>query len=428
MELTILRRHCRGLLALLLLLLSAGAAWAQAGQVYTATGIDVDITGDIATLRDQAMLEGQRKALQEVLSDIAPADSVSSLTLPSDDEISGWVQDFEIEEEKLSATRYIGRFTFRFMAEPVQQFLAGNDVAFAQMQTKRLLVLPIYTDETGNSNLWGAANLWLAQWSLKAPNVSLVPMTLPSGDVSDTSTLSATQALAGDLPRLTALADRYGAGDVLVAEARASPAGGDAGEDGTQTLAITATRYSREAPKSFSDSVTGDAAAIDDLLGQSADRTIDWVQNEWKQANLVDAGTQSRMTIEVPISTLKQWVDIKKQLGGVPSLKSVQLVSLTRTLAVLDISFLGDVMQFQRSLAQQDLSLATAIGDPNKGTLRQDANASASQPPPPAPLPSQLTQPAAPPMTQPGMPQMNQPAVPSQMNEPAVPNQPAVPQ
>jgi hypothetical protein len=418
MELTILRRHCRGLLAVLLLLLAAGAAWAQAGQVYTAAGINVDITGDIATLRDQAMLEGQRKALEKVLNDIAPADEVASLTLPSDEEISNWVRDFEIEEEKLSATRYIGRFTFRFMAEPVQQFLAGHDVAFAQMQTKRLLVLPIYTDETGNSNLWGPANLWLAQWSSRAPNVSLVPMTLPAGDDSDTSTLSATQALAGDLPRLTAMADRYGAGDVLVAEARVSPGS----TEGMKTLVITATRYSRETPKSFSDSVTGDAAAIDDLLGQGADRTIDWVQSEWKQANLVDAGKQSRMTIEVPISTLKQWVDIKKQLGGVPSLKSVQLVSLTRTLAVLDISFLGDVTQFQRSLAQQDLSLATAIGDPTKGTLRQDANASASQPPAPAPLPSQMMQ------TQPAVPQTYQPAVPGQMNQPAVPGQPAVSQ
>ena len=99
---------------------------------------------------------------------------------------------------------------------------------------------------------------------------------------------------------------------------------------------------------------------------------------------------------EVPIGTLKQWVDIKNQLGGVPSLKSVRLVSLTRNLAVLDISFLGDVPQFQRSLAQQDLSLATALGDPSKGTLRQDPNASVSQPPPPAPLPSQMNQPAVP--------------------------------
>ena len=406
MELTIIRRHCRGLLALLLLVLSTGVAAAQSGQVYTATGIDVDITGDIATLRDQAMLEGQRKALQKVLTDIAPAERAAVAALPSDDVISTWVQDFEIEEEKTSATRYIGRFTFRFMAEPVQQYLAGNSVQFAQIQTKRLLVLPIYTDEAGNSNLWGPTNLWLAPWSLKAPNISLVPMLLPTGDVADTEALSATQALAGDLPRLTALAQRYGAGDVLVTEVRASPPGAD----GRQTFAITATRYSRESPQSFTDSLSGDPATIDESLSQSADRTIAWVQSQWKQANLVDASKQSTMTIEVPIATLKQWVDIKKQLGGVPSLKSVRMVSLTRSLAILDISFLGDVPQFQRSLAQQDLSLATALGDPSKGTLRQDPNASVSQPPPPAPLPSQ----------------MNQPAVPG--SDPAVPNQPAVPQ
>jgi hypothetical protein len=406
MALTIIRRHCRGLLATVLLVLCASSASAQAGQVYTATGIDVDITGDIATLRDQAMLEGQRKALQKVLSDIAPADRVASLTLPSDDVISTWVQDFEIEQEKASATHYIGRFTFRFMAEPVQQFLASNNVEFAQTQTKRLLVLPIYTDESGNSNLWGPSNLWLAQWSQKAPNVSLVPMVLPAGDASDTSTLTATQALAGDVSRVDALAQRYGAGDVLVTEVKAAPPGAD----GQQALAITATRYGREAPQTFADTVTGDPGTIDDLLGQSADRTIAWVQSEWKQANLVDASRQSTMTIEVPVSSLRQWVDIKKQLGGVPSLRSVRLVSLTRTMAILDISFLGDLPQFQRTLAQQDLSLAMALGDPTKGTLRQDTNASATLPTPPAPLPVPIDQPAVP------------------GSAPAVPDQPAVPQ
>jgi hypothetical protein len=205
MVLTIIRRHCRRLLAALFLALAAGSAFAQQGAIYTATGIDVDVTGDTATLRDQAMLQGQRLALQKVLADIAPADRVASLQLPSDDVISTWVQDFEIEEEKSSATHYIGRYTFRFMADPVQQFLAGKNVQFAQIQTKRLLVLPIYTDETGNSTLWGPSNLWLGPWSTKAPNVSLVPMVLASGDLSDTSTLSATQALAGDLQRLTAL-------------------------------------------------------------------------------------------------------------------------------------------------------------------------------------------------------------------------------
>ncbi|HWA47998.1 MAG TPA: DUF2066 domain-containing protein [Dongiaceae bacterium] len=385
-----------------------GAAWAQAGAVYTATGIDVDVTGDIATLRDQALLQGQRLGLQKVLTQIAPADRVQSLTLPSDDVISTWVQDFEIEQEKASATHYIGRFTFRFLADPVQQFLAGNNVAFAQAQTKRVLVLPVYTDETGNSTLWGPANLLLLPWGAKAPNASLVPLVLPSGDISDSTSLSATQALAGDTQRLAAMAQRYGAAEVMVTEVKAAPVG----PDGMQSFAVAATRYGRGATTQFSDTVSGDPATMEALLGQTVDHTINWVQGQVREANMVDATRQTAMMVDVPLTSLRQWVDIKKQLGGVPSLKSVRLVSLTKAMAVLDISFLGDVPHFQRALAQQDLALD--LQAPNKGLLRQDSSAHSGGLPEPAPMPAPAPAPTDDSYLAP--------------SEPVVPPQPAVPQ
>ncbi len=406
----VFRRLCRGLLMVAFLAASASAAWAQAGAVYTATGIDVDVTGDIATLRDQAVLQGQRLGLQKVLAQIAPAERVQSLTLPSDDVISSWVQDFQIEQEKASATHYIGRFTFRFLAEPVQQFLAGNNVAFAQAQTKRVLVLPVYTDETGNSTLWGPANLLLPPWGAKAPNASLVPLVLPSGDVSDSTTLSATQALAGDTQRLAALAQRYGAGEVMVTEVKAAPIG----PDGMQSFAVSATRYGRNETTQFSDAVSGDPATMEALLGQTVDHAINWVQGQVRDANMVDATRQTAMMVDVPLTSLKQWVDIKKQLGGVPSLKSVRLVTLTKAMAVLDIAFLGDVPQFQRQLAQQDLALD--LQAPNKGLLRQDTSARSGGLPEPAPMPAPAPSPP---------PSDDSYLAPA---EPVVPAQPAVPQ
>lgn len=412
MAFKVLRRLCRGLLMAALLALPTagltGAAWAQAGAVYTATGIDVDVTGDIATLRDQALLQGQRLGLQKVLTQIAPADRVQSLTLPSDDVISTWVQDFEIEQEKASATHYIGRFTFRFLADPVQQFLAGNNVAFAQAQTKRVLVLPVYTDETGNSTLWGPANLLLLPWGAKAPNASLVPLVLPSGDISDSTSLSATQALAGDTQRLAAMAQRYGAAEVMVTEVKAAPVG----PDGMQSFAVAATRYGRGATTQFSDTVSGDPATMEALLGQTVDHTINWVQGQVREANMVDATRQTAMMVDVPLTSLRQWVDIKKQLGGVPSLKSVRLVSLTKAMAVLDISFLGDVPHFQRALAQQDLALD--LQAPNKGLLRQDSSAHSGGLPEPAPMPAPAPAPTDDSYLAP--------------SEPVVPPQPAVPQ
>ena len=89
MAFTVIRRLCRGRLtaailacAAAFLALPGGAAWAQAGAIYTATGIDVDVTGDIATLRDQALLQGQRLGLQKVLAEIAPAERVQALVEP----------------------------------------------------------------------------------------------------------------------------------------------------------------------------------------------------------------------------------------------------------------------------------------------------------------------------------------------------------
>ena len=152
------------------------------------------------------------------------------------------------------------------------------------------------------------------------------------------------------------------------------------------------------------------------MLGQTVDRTIAWVQGQVREANLVDASRQSSMTVDVPLSSLRQWVEIKKQLGGVPSLKSVQLVSLTRTLAVLNVAFLGDITHFQRALARQNLALDVLA--PDKGMLRQDASLNTGGGlPMPAPMPAPAPAPFAP-----------SPEGYLAPSEPAVPDQPAVPQ
>src|SRR6185369_13022623 len=195
--------------------LAASPVWAQQ-DVFVATGIPVDITGDLATLRDQAMMQAQRDAFRKVLAQIASEQEVATLAMPSDDQLTSWVQDFEIEDEKMSASRYIGRFTFRFAAEPVRQYLSEGGVSFAETSSKPVLVLPVYTDETGTTELWGPTNVWMSTWTARPQQPGLVPIVAPRGDLDDSNTISATQALAGDQAGIQTLAQRYDAGDVMV--------------------------------------------------------------------------------------------------------------------------------------------------------------------------------------------------------------------
>jgi hypothetical protein len=333
------------------------ASPAKADQnIYVAAGIPVDLTGDIATLREKAMLQAQRDGLKKILASIASADALQGLQLPDDDTITSWVQDFEIEEEKSSASRYIGKFTFRFMADPIRQFLTENNVPYAETESKAVLVLPVFTNETGDTELWGPTNPWFAAWASRPQQPGLVPIQTPVGDLPDQNAISATQALAGDQARIQSLADRYAAGDVIVAEATLQPPSAD----GKRMLNLSVIDYGSGGGQSAKDQITNDTGNIDQLLKDGVDRVASLVQNSWKQDNLVDPNQRSQVKVHVPFSSLQQWVEVKRHLAQVSLVKSVNLTNLSRTGADIELTYLGDEVQFVRALNQANLMITSS--------------------------------------------------------------------
>jgi len=362
--------------------LPASPAWADQ-NVFVAAGIPVDLTGDIATLREKAMLKAQRDGLLKVLSTVATPEDLKGVTLPGDDEITSWVQDFEIEEEKTSASRYIGRFTFRFMADPIRQFLTDQGIPYAETESKAVLVLPVYTTETGDTELWGPANPWFASWAARPQQPGLVPIRTPVGDLPDVNTITATQALAGDNARIRALADRYAVGDVMVAEAALQPPS----PDGKRTLALTVASYGASSVQNLKDQVTSDTGDVDQLLKDGVEKVAELVQNSWKQENLVDPNQRAQVKVHVPFSTLDQWVQVKKHLAQVNLIKSVNLTHLSRSGADIELTYLGDEVQFIRALNQADLMIVSSGAGMQTMTLAPGGGAQNN---------TDLTQPIAP--------------------------------
>jgi hypothetical protein len=346
-------------LAVVVLLAATGLSSHPAAadpNIYVAAGIPVDLTGDLTTLREKAMLQAQRDGLKKVLASIASAEALQSLQLPDDDTITSWVQDFEIEEEKTSASRYIGKFTFRFMADPIRQFLTENNVPYAETESKAVLVLPVFTNETGDTELWGPTNPWFAAWAARPQQPGLVPIQTPVGDLPDQNAITATQALAGDKPRIQSLADRYAAGDVIVAEATLQPPGAN----GQRVLNLSVVDYGSGGGQSAKDQVTNDTGNIDQLLKDGVDRVASLVQNSWKQENLVDPNQRSQVKVHVPFSSLQQWVEVKRHLAQVNLIKGVNLTNLSRTGADIELTYLGDEVQFVRALNQASLMITNS--------------------------------------------------------------------
>lgn len=117
-----------GVLAVAVVLSAAlSTTGAEAAEPYLITGVPVDVTAtDAATARDQAIVEGQRLGLKMLLEQLVGIDRAATIVLPGDEVIGDMVQDFEVEQERLSSVRYIGVLTYRFAAAPVDRLLGKS--------------------------------------------------------------------------------------------------------------------------------------------------------------------------------------------------------------------------------------------------------------------------------------------------------------
>jgi len=131
-------------------LLSAIAVLATAPQAragtYTVSGVPVDVTAaDASAARDQAIVDGQRAALKVLVENMMGAEKAAQIALPGDAEIGEMVQDFEVESERLSAVRYVGTLTFRFLSDPVDRLVGRAPAGTVGATTAPMSAGPVRT-------------------------------------------------------------------------------------------------------------------------------------------------------------------------------------------------------------------------------------------------------------------------------------------
>lgn len=358
----------------------------QAEDVFTVRDVEVDVTADsAAAARDQALIAGQRKAFDQLLLTLTTPSEIAALPPLDDNAISDMVLDFEIQSEKVSTVRYLGELAFRFQADAVRQYLEQGGATYAVGSSRPALALPVLTLD-GDSLLWDETNAWLAAWSSTPLGGTLVPITVPLGDLADIAAIDAPEALGGDLDSLRAMAQRYGAGDVVVAEAqpRVDEASGEA------TVALSAKRYS---PAGLAGemqdtlSAPGGAEALPELYAQAARRVSDFLQAEWKQETLVSSTAEQHLDVIAPIASLEQWVELRRRLADVTVVRRADLLALSRRQALLDLVFIGDQAQLTRALAQRNLALTQTQPVAPAPVPQTTGSVTVYPPPGPAPAP-----------------------------------------
>lgn len=383
---TLLRR--RGLLAFALLLLAvalqpaaaqtpaaapAPAAPAAApADPYTAT-VTVDATSDnVAKARDLARLDGARRALVTVVQNLAGgADKAKPLKL-SDNDITDMVASFEVANEKMSAVRYTADYTYHFKPADVAKAMqtAGiainNAAAGAASSGKSIVVLPVYQDGTV-AMLWDDPNPWRDAWAQRTPGTTGVPLLVPLGDVSDLAAIDADKARTGDATGIAAMAKKENVTDVLVMVA-VKRVGDKPGLD------ITVRRYHLgQFVDVHFDAVDANPSEADaDLFKRAADTIATDIASGWKTAKVDLGGPLASLIVVAPISGLDDWIQLRDMLSAAPAVRKIEVKSLSRQEATIEIQYVGTPDQLKANLAAMKLDLEA--GDPTWRLARSGAD------------------------------------------------------
>ena len=231
------------------------------------TDVVVDKTADNPVIaREQAIAESKRAAFMKLAEQNLTPEQMKSFQPPKDSDIAMLVQDFEIQNEQMSSTRYVGTFTVRFRdivrnyirirdaAPPLaenytdegysdggydtrrrspllytgrppaaqEEETAGN--ADSGMIAQTVLVLPYFENIAGRTLLWEEGNPWLRMWQNAMPKSTAGSRQffVPLGDISDIASGASNGIWSGDYRAVDALMRAYGAEQAVVAVANKS--------------------------------------------------------------------------------------------------------------------------------------------------------------------------------------------------------------
>jgi hypothetical protein len=364
-----------GVLMLLLgVMLRTGPTLAEEQREGFSATVKVDATADsVAAARELARVDGQRRALVLVMDRLSGSTDSAKLPKLDDNTITDMVESFEVANERMSAVRYLADYTFHFRPAKVRRLVHTADNAPAEGNSrpavdegggkprpavaegggKPVIVLPVYKD-SGSAVLWDDPNPWREAWGQRSAGSGPIRFTVPLSDASDLAIIDAGRAQAGNPDALTAIAQRNGGDEAIVALATARREG-----DKVVGLDLSIKRY-RSGHLADTHGTTLNANPgenADDFFKRAADTVAGEIASNSKKSPDPSSDQQASLGASVPIGSIGEWVRVRDRLASVPTIRKVDLLSLNRHEAKIQIKYVGSPEQLRSSLAEVDLGL-----------------------------------------------------------------------
>ena len=319
-------------------LLVAAPAVAQDNSLYTVSNVHVDANGASSTeALNTAIAQGRGKAFQIVFRRLTRQTDWGrqpALDLPGLLRIS---RGYNIANERRSTTRYVADVTYMFNPDAVARLLRGAQIAFSQVQARRILVIPM---SPGVSH-----GPWSQALMAPAFRDSLVPFTVLGPE--DDASLAGLNFDAAGWNDVSAVAGKNRVTEVGLVQAVYA--------NGKMTVNIRRLGMSEQPAKaSVEVPVLQTVGTSYPAAAQAAVRAI---EDLWKTRSAIDISQRGKLTADVRIASLAQWGEIQTALGQVSNVTGVTVTAMSVNYARINLGYQGGLDQLREAVGGAGLLL-----------------------------------------------------------------------
>ena len=347
----------RALAALAFALLCAVMPEAASAQgrdnAYVVGGVPADATAaNAAQAQSAALANAQRIGFERLVRRVTPTDEIGRIGVPSvtPQQLDTLVNSVDVEDERRSSTRYIGRVTVRFDQTGVRTLLRNAGFTIVDSRTTPTAVIARAPDASEED-----AALWRQVWSQGGYQTELAPLVVAANAPAE----------GADWAAVGPAAQAAGAGAALIATLRLS--GGNASATFQEVTSTGARDRGTATARVQGDDLRGALLA---LTAQANDR----VQAEWKtRAAAGQGGARGRISASALYSTQADWERIKTGLEGAASslISEIRIEAVGREGALVSFSFTGDQTALVADLRRRGVSLENSDVGPVLRTARR---------------------------------------------------------
>lgn len=324
-------------------------ASAQRENVFAVSGVYVDETAANGAAAQQAgFAAAQRRGFERLVRRITLPEELARAGVPDIDQaaLERLVQTVDVNEERRSGTRYIGRLTVRFDPAGVRSLLQARQLRVIDTRTSPVLIVPAVAADVAPET----AAAWRDVWANGGFDQELAPLSVaPAGLVGPPSWETA-----------ASFAQAAAATSVIYATLRTQ------GNVGTASLIEVGPNNVRRDRGEVTAGLGGDANALRQSLASLADQASQRVQTEWKTRISGGGGQSNRVSASALYQNEQQWEQIKSGLESAAAtlISQIRIEAVGRDGALVSFSFVGDRALLSTELARHGVALSDSTSGP----------------------------------------------------------------